>query len=81
MLDQNFLESEMKKVDYQFRHVLGVPSSNMMATMKTLKKNIKKIFIYFAIFISGCIFFNSDFKSYRTAAKFISSFFLATIGL
>ena len=56
MLDQNFLESEMKKVDYQFRHVLGVPSSNMMATMKTLKKNIKKIFIYFAIFISGCIF-------------------------
>ena len=42
MLDQNFLESEIKKVEYQIRHVLGVPSSNMMATMKTLKNDIKR---------------------------------------
>ena len=42
MLDQNFLESEIKKVDKQIRHVLGVSSPNMMATMKTLKKDIKR---------------------------------------
>ena len=64
-------------------YVLGVPSSNMMATIETLKNDIKrkKMSICFAFFISGSIFLNSDFKSYRTAAKFISSFFLATIGL
>ena len=29
MLDQNFLESEIKKVEYQIRHVLGVSSPNI----------------------------------------------------